>query len=141
MSHAIASDREGRSWAVISAGATLKGHLVSGTATPAVMDLAELIDAHGPLIMTSARPAVTGGFAAIADTVGLVASDPETASIDQIKQVAAFAMSIVRPQGRQGISNPAPPHLCMRASAIEGPAHGEMWGAEVGQKDRRCIDD
>ncbi|TCN53477.1 hypothetical protein EV641_106121 [Rhodococcus sp. SMB37] len=101
MSHAIASDREGRRWAVISVGATLKGRLVGGTATPAVMDLAELIDAHGPLIMTSARPAVTGGFAAIADTVGLVASDPETASIDQIKQVAAFAMSLVLPQGRQ----------------------------------------
>ncbi len=34
---------------------------------------------------------------AFADTVGLVASDPETASIEQIRQVALFAQSLVLP--------------------------------------------
>jgi hypothetical protein len=65
------------------------------------MDLDELVDMYGPLIMSPSRPAFVGGLAAIADTVGLVASDPETASIEQIEQVAAFAKSIVLPQGRQ----------------------------------------
>ncbi|MFD6677289.1 hypothetical protein ACFWDA_23370 [Rhodococcus zopfii] len=96
----IAVDREGREWAVLAIDSVLKGRLVSGTATAAVMDLVELVDTYGPLIMSPTRPAAVGGFTTIVDTVGLVASDPETASIEQIEQVAAFAKSIVLPQGR-----------------------------------------
>ena len=59
------------------------------------MDLVELVDAYGPLIMSPAPPTTVGEFTAITDTVCLVASDPETASIEQIEQVAAFAKSIL----------------------------------------------
>jgi len=95
MSYQTALDREGREWAVLAIDSTLRGRLLRGTATPAVMDLVELVDTYGPLIMSPARPAAVGEFTALADTVGLVASDPETASIEQIEQVAAFAKSIL----------------------------------------------
>lgn len=100
MTHQIASDRQGRQWAVVAIGSSLRGRLVCGEAVPAVMDLADLVDMYGPLVMTPTRPATAGGYAAIADTIGLVASDPETASVEQIDQVATFAQSIVLPKGR-----------------------------------------
>ncbi|GAA4490955.1 hypothetical protein GCM10023094_54990 [Rhodococcus olei] len=96
----IASDREGREWALLAVHGALRCRLVSGTATPAVMDLTDLVDVYGPLTMSSTRPAVTGGFATLIDTVDLVAADPETATVEQIDQVAAFAKSIVQPTNR-----------------------------------------
>lgn len=101
MNHQIAVDREGRQWAVLAVGSTLRGRLISGNASPAVLDLAELIDMYGPLIMSPSRPTTAGGYAALVDTVGLVASDPGTASVEQIGLVATFAQSIVLPQDRQ----------------------------------------
>ncbi|EME19380.1 hypothetical protein [Rhodococcus triatomae] len=100
MTHQIASDRAGRRWAILAIGNSLKGRLLNGEATPAVLDLDELVDLHGPLVMSPTRPAAAGGFAAIADTICLVASDPETASVEQIDQVASFAQAIVRPKRR-----------------------------------------
>lgn len=100
MTHQIALDREGREWAVLAIGNTLRVRLVRGAATPAAMDLSALIDMYGPLVMSPNRSAADR-FTAIVDTVGLVASDPETASIEQIEQVAAFAKSVLLPQRRQ----------------------------------------
>lgn len=101
MTDQIAFDRVGREWTVFALEGQLKGRLIQQGAAPIVCDLDELVEMHGPLVLSPTRPAATGGFAAIADTVGLVASDPETASVEQIHQVAVFAMSIVLPQGRQ----------------------------------------
>lgn len=98
MSHPIAIDRDGCGWAILAINDRLKARLVYGTVAPAVMDLEALVDMHGPLILTSTRPTSAGVFEVLADTVGLVASDPETASIEQIRQVAAFAQSIVLPR-------------------------------------------
>lgn len=91
----IACDRDGRHWVLLVTGRTLRARLVRGDGAPAVMDLAELVEAYGPLVLSPARPAVGGGYAVFADTVDLVASDPETASVEQIDQVAAFAKSMV----------------------------------------------
>lgn len=99
MNYQVAFDRDGREWAVLAIDGSVKARLVRGVAAPAVMDLDELAEMYGPLILSPTRPTVTGGFVALADTVGLVASDPETASIEQIRQVAAFAQSIVLPHG------------------------------------------
>ncbi len=98
MNYQVAYDRSGREWEVLAIDSGLKARLVRGVATPAVMDLDELVEMHGPLIMSPARPTAAGGFVALTDTVGIVASDPETASVEQIRQVAAFAQSIVRLQ-------------------------------------------
>jgi hypothetical protein len=98
VNYQVAYDRSGREWEVLAIDSGLKARLVRGVATPAVMDLDELVEMHGPLIMSPARPTAAGGFVALTDTVGIVASDPETASVEQIRQVAAFAQSIVRLQ-------------------------------------------
>lgn len=95
----IACDRDGRHWVLVATDSTLRGRLVRGEADLAVMDLAEIIETYGPLVLSPARPAVGGGYAAFADTVDLVASDPGTASVDQIDQVAAFAKSMLLPAG------------------------------------------
>ncbi len=97
MNHPIAVDRDGRRWAILALDGGLKARLVHGIVAPAVMDLDELVDMHGPLILSPTRPTSAGGLEALVDTVGLVASDPETASIEQIRQVATFAQSIVLP--------------------------------------------
>ena len=99
MNHQVAVDRDGREWALIAIDNVLKARLVRGTATPAVLDLGELVERYGPLVLSPTRPTAAGGFTALTDTVGLVASDPETASIEQIRQVATFAQSIVFPHG------------------------------------------
>ncbi|MGU3585948.1 hypothetical protein ACLBYD_22600 [Rhodococcus sp. C26F] len=51
------------------------------------------------MVLSPTSLPISGGFVALADTVGLVASDPETASVEQIRQVAAFAQSIILPHG------------------------------------------
>jgi len=95
----VAVDRDGRQWAILAIGNRLTARLVRGTATPAVLDLDELMHRYGPLVLSPTRPATAGEFMALAETVGLVASDPETASVEQIRQVAAFAQAIVAPHG------------------------------------------
>ncbi|WP_458682509.1 hypothetical protein [Prescottella equi] len=91
----IACDRDGRHWVLVTTDGTLRGRLVRGEPDLAAIDLADLIEAYGPLVLSPARPTVGGGYAAFADTVDLVASDPGTASVEQIAQVAAFAKSMV----------------------------------------------
>ncbi|MCZ1075223.1 MULTISPECIES: hypothetical protein [Rhodococcus] len=99
MNSPVAVDRDGRQWVVLALGNRLTARLVRGTATPAVLDLDELVHRYGPLVLSPTHPHVAGEFMALADTVGLVASDPETASVEQIRQVAAFAQAIVAPHG------------------------------------------
>lgn len=99
MTHPIALDRDGRRWALLTIGNTMKARLVSGCASAAVLELDTLIDRHGPLFISSMDCPVADGLVAFADTVDLVASDPETASVEQIRNVAAFARSVVSPPG------------------------------------------
>lgn len=95
MNHQIAEDREGRTWVILGIGNTLKVHRLSGTASVAVMDLAELVDMYGPLILSPTHSAIAPEFTSIIDTVDLVASDPETASVEQIRIVASVLRGIL----------------------------------------------
>lgn len=61
MNYQIAYDQSGREWAVLAIDSGLKARLVHGVATPAVMDLDELVEVHGPLIMSPTRPTAAGG--------------------------------------------------------------------------------
>lgn len=90
-----AIDRDGRRWALIAIDGVLRARLVHGSATPAHLELSELVNTFGPLVLSPTRHADTVGFAAFIDTVDLVASDPATASVESIDQVARFARSIV----------------------------------------------
>lgn len=132
----IASDRDGRQWALLTTDGVLRARLVQGSATPAAMELAELVDAYGPLVLSPTRPAADGGFTAFVDTVDLVASDPGTACVEQIDQVARFAQSIVSATTTRAhsatCSTPRASHV--RASPIGGAPRDEMWGAEVGSE-------
>ncbi|WP_194150321.1 hypothetical protein [Prescottella subtropica] len=129
MSQIIAVDRDGRRWELLSVEGVLRARLVSGQCMPNDMDLDDLVDAHGPLVLPPARPADE----AFIDTVDLVATDPETASIQHIEVVAGFARSVIAgPCGRT--------HSAMyvasraghtRASQIGQAGRGEMWGAGV----------
>nr|WP_233279840.1 hypothetical protein [Prescottella equi] len=94
----LATDRDGRQWALLGTDSTLRGRLVEGTATPAMMDLTDLVDAYGPLILSPKHPATDGALTAFVDTVDLVASHPETADVEQISRVAKFAKSILSPR-------------------------------------------
>lgn len=93
-----ASDRDGRHWAI---SADADGHLCARSipedGTSITADLGDVIATYGPLVLASTRPAPHSGCTSFVDTVDLVASDPATASIDQIAAVATFARSIVLP--------------------------------------------
>lgn len=93
MSHQIASDSEGPTWAILSIGNTLKARLLVGAAPVAVMELSELVDTYGPLVLSPTH--AVDGFMPILDTVDLVASDPETASVEQIRVVASVLRGIL----------------------------------------------
>ncbi|MBC2592460.1 hypothetical protein [Rhodococcus aetherivorans] len=96
MTGVVGVDRSGRSWALVTIGGTVRARLVSDAGTPATMAVEELVHAHGPLVL-SPTPGLEGGggCAAFVDTVDLVASDPETASVEQIRAVSAFARRIL----------------------------------------------
>lgn len=93
MSHQIASDLEGRTWAILSVGDAMKARLLTGTAPLAVMELDELVNTYGPLILSPAH--AEHGFLPVLDTADLVASDPETASVEQIRVVASVLRGIL----------------------------------------------
>ncbi|KOS57616.1 hypothetical protein [Rhodococcus rhodochrous] len=96
MTGIVGVDRSGRRWAVVAVGDTVRARLVSDTGTPATMAIEELVYAHGPLVLSPAAGIERGGVcAAFVDTVDLVASDPETASVEQIRAVSAFARRIL----------------------------------------------
>lgn len=92
----VCVDRSGRRWALVPVGGTVRARLVAGTCSPAVMAVDELVRAHGPLVLSlAAHPQCAEACAAFVDTVDLVASDPETASVEQIRAVSAFARRIL----------------------------------------------
>lgn len=99
MTQTTAQDRDGRRWTFLTIDGTLRARLVAGDCTPAVLDLQDLIDTYGPLLLSPSRPAaaICGNYAALVDTVDLVASDPESASVEQIAVISEFARSIVLP--------------------------------------------
>lgn len=135
MSYLVASDRTGRRWVLLSVDHRIKCCPWSSIVeTDAAQDLAEVIAQAGPLLLGLETEASVG-FAALLDTVDLVATDPETASIDQVRLVASFAQSVVLPEDRRRAMATEPTLTApMRASAIRGAARDEIQGAEVGNK-------
>ncbi|PQP15915.1 hypothetical protein [Rhodococcus opacus] len=87
-----ATDRHGRTWELIAIESVICALLVTDTKTPTVMSAAHLIEAHGPIrLAPSASRLSLGARDALVDVVDLVASEPETATVEQIREVAAAA--------------------------------------------------
>ncbi|MHA4854735.1 hypothetical protein L1080_035215 [Rhodococcus sp. MSC1_016] len=92
MTGVTATDRHGRTWELIAMDSTICGLLVADAGTPTVMSAADLIDTHGPVQLSPAGSRLSPGSCdALVDVVDLVASDPETATVEQIREVAAAA--------------------------------------------------
>lgn len=90
----FAHDRYGRQWVLIATGTALRARLLRGSATPAVMNLSELVDTYGPLAISPVVSAQESRIAAFIDIVDLVAADPATASVEHIGAVARFLRKI-----------------------------------------------
>ncbi|WP_213571379.1 hypothetical protein [Rhodococcus sp. USK13] len=92
MTGVTATDRHGRTWELIVMDGVICGLLVADTGTSTVMSVANLVDTHGPVRLTPAGSRLgPGSCDALVDVVDLVASDPETATVEQIREVAAAA--------------------------------------------------
>ncbi|MFD7009046.1 MULTISPECIES: hypothetical protein [Rhodococcus] len=87
-----ATDRHGRTWELIAIESVICAFLVTDTRTPTVMSAPDLIDTHGPIRLSPDRCRLSPGSRdALVDVVDLVASEPETATVEQIREVAAAA--------------------------------------------------
>lgn len=97
----IAVDHRGRCWALLpGSGGALRARFVSassGAGDPprAVVDVAVLIADAGPLTLAAQPDLGSGTVSQLLDTVTLVAEDPETASIEQIRATARLAQSVL----------------------------------------------
>ncbi|ROZ52856.1 hypothetical protein EEB12_28860 [Rhodococcus sp. WS1] len=103
MSHQIASDLEGRTWAILSVGNAMKARLLTGTAPRAAMELDEVVNTYGPLILSPTHEG--NGYVPVLDTADLVASDPETASVEQIRVVASVLRGILDRHGNAPVGD------------------------------------
>ena len=92
MTGVTATDRHGRTWELIAMDSIMCALLVADAGTSTVMSAADLIDTHGPVRLSPGGSRLSAGSCdALVDVVDLVASDPETATVEQIREVAAAA--------------------------------------------------
>lgn len=93
MTHFSVVDRIGRRWSVFAG----PGGAFRARSAASEVELTALIASAWPVVM-SGESATAGHRAALADTIDLVASDPATATVEQIAMVARFAQAIVSPK-------------------------------------------
>ena len=92
MTGLTATDRDGRTWELIAIESVICALLVADARTPTVMSAAHLIETHGPIRLSPSVSRLSlGARDALVDVVDLVASEPETATVEQIREVAAAA--------------------------------------------------
>ncbi|WP_009480723.1 hypothetical protein [Rhodococcus sp. JVH1] len=92
MTGLTATDRNGHTWELIAIDSVICALLVADTSTPTVVSAAHLIETHGPIRLSPDRCRLSPGARdALVDVVDLVASEPETATVEQIREVAAAA--------------------------------------------------
>ena len=104
MTSFLGIDREGRQWALLAVNGDSRARLVSGEHHPAVLATTELVNAHGPLVLVPNHCGMSQlGRNAFLDVVDLVATDPETATVDQIAAVATWARSLLRAGTEQAL--------------------------------------
>ena len=93
MTNFTATDRHGHEWELIPMRETICARKVAKeTDTATVLNADQLLTNHGPLLLSAERPIFSAGaWDSLVDIVDLVAADPETASVEQIREVASVA--------------------------------------------------
>lgn len=110
MTKLTATDSRGHEWELMPTKDGVGARLLADGDQTAVLQAEQLLGDHGPLLISAGRPPFSVGTReALADVVNLVASDPETASIEQVREVAAVAQLLL---AGSGVSNRA--HLPQR---------------------------
>ncbi|MGW5152695.1 hypothetical protein [Rhodococcus koreensis] len=92
MTTVSAVDFLGRRWELVPMQDVFCGRIVAdGVATPTVLS-EQLLSECGPLVISAeALTLIVGAREKLADVVDLVVADPETASVEQIREVASLA--------------------------------------------------
>ena len=97
MTNVTATDRHGHEWELIPMQEMVCARRVADDVT--VLDAEDLINDHGPLLLSAGQSGFgVGTRDALLDVIDLVASDPETASLDQVREVAAIAQRMLASQ-------------------------------------------
>jgi len=92
MTNLTATDRHGHEWELVPMQEMVCGRRVADVDDVTVLDAEDLIHAHGPLLLSAGGSGFSVGTRdALLDVIDLVASDPETASVEQVREVAAIA--------------------------------------------------
>lgn len=90
-------DRHGRGWNLVPIDGELHALLVDGDHQPAALAADELINSYGPLTLVPNDYRMSqAGREVFLDVIDRVASDPETATIEQITAVAMWARTLLR---------------------------------------------
>ncbi|WP_249354704.1 hypothetical protein [Rhodococcus sp. USK13] len=111
MTRLTATDSQGHEWELMPTKDGVGARLIADGDQTAILQAEQLLAEHGPLLISACRPAFSmGTHEALADVVNLVASDPETASLEQVREVAAVAQLLL---ARSGVSR--------RAHLLQGP--------------------
>ena len=92
MTTVSAVDGHGRQWELVPIRDVICARIIAdGIATPIVLS-EQLLAECGPLMISAAAPTLSvGAREKLADVIDLVVTAPETASIEQIREVASLA--------------------------------------------------
>ncbi|MFE5703219.1 hypothetical protein [Rhodococcus koreensis] len=91
-----ATDRHGHEWELIPMQEMVCARRVADVDDVTVLDAEDLIHDYGPLLLSAGHSGFgVGTRDALLDVIDLVASDPETASVDQVREVAAIAQRML----------------------------------------------
>ncbi|QSE88063.1 hypothetical protein JWS13_05250 (plasmid) [Rhodococcus pseudokoreensis] len=131
MTNLTATDRHGHEWELIPMRETICARkIVEKAATPTVLNADQLLTNHGPLLLSTDRPMFSvGTWDSLVDVVDLVATDPETATIEQIRKVASVAqlMLATTPHQQHIEAVPMPRPLPHSARASLRSLEGGPW--------------
>ncbi|SED92315.1 hypothetical protein [Rhodococcus koreensis] len=94
MTNVTATDRHGHEWELLPMQEMVCARRVADDDT--VLNAEDLIHNHGPLLLSAGQSGFgVGTRDALLDVIDLVVSDPETASVDQVREVATIAQCML----------------------------------------------
>ncbi|MFV9454719.1 hypothetical protein ACNJ7E_14890 [Rhodococcus sp. NM-2] len=102
-----ATDRHGQEWELIPMQEMVCARRVADVDDVTALDAEDLIHDCGPLLLSAGHSGFgVGTRDSLLDVIDLVASDPETASVDQVREVAAIAQRMLTTLTRAEVGTP-----------------------------------
>lgn len=93
------TDHDGHHWALYARGNNLYAKRLDTGTTRTVLTARDAIDTYGPLVFTPTKPNNENtAHDAFLDTLDLVSTDPETASIEQVTEITAYLHALLHTQ-------------------------------------------